>query len=67
MTVSVIEFEDMHKEIKELRQRVKQFQDRVRELSQDVANARADNERNLNFVKRLKQAALEKGVSISHA
>jgi hypothetical protein len=65
MQVSEIEFEDMYKEIKELRARISKFQLRVAELTMDLANQRRDNERNIEYVKLLKQRALEKGVSIS--
>lgn len=62
--VSEIEFEDMYKEIKELRARVQQGLARIKELSEALASARQDNEKNAEFVKQLKHRATMKGVSL---
>lgn len=62
--VSEIEFEDMYKEIKELRARIATFQARIKELSDALASARLDSEKNAEYVKRLKHRATEKGVSL---
>lgn len=64
MQVSEIEFEDMYKEIKELRARVVAGLARIKELSEALAAARLDSEKNAEYVKRLKHRATEKGVSL---
>jgi predicted nucleic acid-binding Zn-ribbon protein len=62
--VSEVEFEDMYKEIKELRARIAAFQLRIKETTEALAAARRDSEKNAEFVKVLKQRATEKGVSL---